>query len=45
MFMDGWGKLLGYGSCALGLFFAGSTAQFWFAAISCAGILADSFDR
>ncbi len=44
MFMDGWGRLLSYGSCALGIIFAGSTTQLWFAAISCSGIIAQSLD-
>ena len=44
MFMDGWGRLLGYGSCALGIVFATTTTQLWWAAISCAGIIAQSLD-
>lgn len=44
MFTDGWGKALSYGSCALGIMFAASTTQMWFAAISCAGIIIHSLD-
>ena len=44
VFTDGWGKVLRYGSCALGIIFAGSTAQLWFAAIGCAGIIIDASD-
>ena len=44
MFTDGWGKVLSYGSCALGIIFAGSTLQLWFAAIGCAGIIIAAAD-
>jgi hypothetical protein len=44
MSTNGWGRLFSYGSCALGIFFAGSTTQLWFAAIGCAGIILQSLD-
>ena len=44
MFTDGWGKVLSYGSCALGIMFAVSTTQLWFAAIGCAGIIVAAAD-
>ena len=44
MFTDGWGKVLSYGSCALGIIFAGSTMQLWFASIGCASIIIAAAD-
>ena len=44
MFTDGWGRLISYGSCALGIILAVSSTQLWWAAISCSGIIAQSLD-